>query len=472
MGICQGCFDKQRQIDLLKQEVESLRRKLRYRTQQQQEGFFGSSTPSAKRPVKPNAETPAEAKPKGARRGHKGGGRPTFEEGEADSVVDVPVLTTCCPHCGSEELSDYVADSRSLLESAPVKAKRVVQKLHGKRCARCGHRVVAKAKGVLPKNLLGNQVLTNAAVMHYEHGIPMARVAEQLGLNEGTLVQALQRLARLLARVPEQLVLEYRKAPAKHADETPWRTSGQNGYAWLFATEALSLFYYRETRSAVVPRAVFGDQPLDGVLVVDRYAAYNKVPCRIQYCLAHLLREVQDLEKEKPDSPEVRTFVSTLASLLATAMALRNQPISDDEYYRRAAELERLIRGTAEAPAKDFGIRRIQDIFRDNEERLYHWVRDRRVPAENNRAERDLRPTVIARKVSFGSQSPQGAQTRSILTSVLHTMRKRGIDTVTSLCEALGTLAENIDQDPYPLLFRTPAPGVSTQDPPASPQPE
>ena len=127
------------------------------------------------------------------------------------------MLTTCCPHCGSEELSDYVADSRSLLESAPVKAKRVVQKLHGKR------------------------------------------------------------LARLLARVPEQLVLEYRQAPAKHADETPWRTNGQNGYAWLFATETLSLFYYRETRSAVVPRAVFGDQPLYGVLVVDRYAAYNRL---------------------------------------------------------------------------------------------------------------------------------------------------------------------------------------------------
>jgi hypothetical protein len=48
-------------------------------------------------------------------------------------------------------------------------------------------------------------------------------------------------------------------------------------------------------------------------------------------------------------------------------------------------------------------------------------------------------------------------------------MRKRGIDTVTSLCEALDTLAENIDQDPYPLLFRTPAPGVSTQDPPGVP---
>jgi len=46
------------------------------------------------------------------------------------------------------------------------------------------------------------------------------------------------------------------------------------------------------------------------------------------------------------------------------------------------------------------------------------------VPADNNRAERELRPLVIARKVSFGSQSDAGAQTREILMTVLHTLKK------------------------------------------------
>ena len=57
--------------------------------------------------------------------------------------------------------------------------------------------------------------------------------------------------------------------------------------------------------------------------------------------------------------------------------------------------------------------------------RLYHWVLDRRVPAENNYVERELRPTVIARKVSFGSQSENGATTRSVLMTILHTAAKR-----------------------------------------------
>jgi len=67
----------------------------------------------------------------------------------------------------------------------------------------------------------------------------------------------------------------------------------------------------------------------------------------------------------------------------------------------------------------------MQDLFTVNTHRLYHWVQDRRVPPDNNLAERDLRPTVIARKVSFGSSSDAGARTRSVLMSVLHTLNKR-----------------------------------------------
>ncbi|MFB3902927.1 MAG: transposase [Acidobacteriota bacterium] len=71
---------------------------------------------------------------------------------------------------------------------------------------------------------------------------------------------------------------------------------------------------------------------------------------------------------------------------------------------------------------------------------------ERRVPAHNNRAERELRPTVIARKVSFGSSSDAGAQTRSILMSVLHTLNKnRGQKTLESV---VASLLDRIAQDP------------------------
>jgi len=120
----------------------------------------------------------------------------------------------------------------------------------------------------------------------------------------------------------DKLIEGYRQSPVKHAAETSWRTDGHNGYAWLFCASRTSLFRFRKTRSASVAREVFGGEALPGVLVVDRYNGYNKAPCHIQYCYAHLLREVKDLEKEFADDREVQTFVSSFAPLLAQAMKL------------------------------------------------------------------------------------------------------------------------------------------------------
>jgi hypothetical protein len=306
---------------------------------------------------------------------------------------------------------------------------------------------------VLPHSLYGNQLVAQAATMHYLHGVPLGRVGEQIGVEPGALVGVFHRLAALLDGIPQKLIRQYRQAPAKHADETGWRTDGKNGYAWLFATDAISIFQFKKTRSGEVAQAVLGRKRLPGVLVVDRYAGYNKSPSKIQYCYTHLLRETEDLEKESPDSTEVKAFVSTLAPLLALAMKLRTQPISDARFYAKAADVKAKILDAVNHPAHHFGIQRIQNIFRENKERMYHWAADRRVPADNNLAERDLRPTVIARKTSFGSQSDAGALTRSILMTVLHTLRKQGADPTDRLKTALDKLAQDISQDPGPLLL-------------------
>jgi transposase len=120
---------------------------------------------------------------------------------------------------------------------------------------------------------------------------------------------------------------------------------------------------------------------------------------------------VEDLEKEFPDNGEIKAFVEVMAPLLSTAMSLRGLPISDDKFYKQAAEIRANIIDVVHSPARHSAIRRIQEIFHEKEARLYHWASDRRIPPDNNLAERDLRPTVIARKVSFGSQSDAGAQT-------------------------------------------------------------
>ena len=452
-SFCEGCFEKQQRIDQLTQENERLKRALNYQQRREKEGFFGSSTPSSQVPVKANASQDQQKKKRGAKPGHKGYGRKRFDKAEADQVVEMePDVGETCPDCGGA-LQHKGTKNRMVVESSPVKARRVLYRLPGKYCPRCKRTFTCNAPSVLPKSLYGNQLIAQAATMHYLHGIPMGRVCEQIGIEPGALVQIFHRLAGLFARAPQKLIEQYRQSPVKHADETGWRTDGKNGYARLFATDTISIFQFKKTRSGEVAQAVLGRKRLPGVLVVDRYAGYNKSPCKIQYCYSHLLRELEDLEKEFPDATEVKAFVSTLAPLLALAMNLRTQPITDAQFYAQAADVKAQILDAVNHPAHHFGIQRIQNIFREHKKRMYHWAEDRRVPADNNLAERDLRPTVIARKTSFGSQSDAGARTRGILMTVLHTFRKQGGDPTDRLKTALDKLAKDISQDPFPLLL-------------------
>lgn len=357
-----------------------------------------------------------------------------------------------CPYCGGP-LDPKGSKTRTIIDIEPVRKEVIRYELEQRDCGRCHRTFTARPAGVFPKGFFGNRLLTYVAVEHYLHGTTMGRLSAQLGVGQGSLWSALHQVAGRLASVPQRLLLEYRRSPVKHADETGWRTDGRNGYAWLFGTERISLFRFRQSRSASVAAEVFGASRLPGVLLVDRYNGYNRMPCAIQYCYAHLLREVQDLAKEFPEVDEVLRFVASFAPLLAEAMQLRAQGLNLPEFRQRAFDLKLEIKMLVHSPAQHPGIQKIQDIFRRKASRLYHWAKSPAIPADNNRAERDLRPLVIARKISFGSQSEKGARTREILMSVLHTLRKRTDDVFEAFHHTLDMLAENENSDPYELLF-------------------
>jgi len=452
-AFCEGCLEKQRRIDALLAENQRLKGQLRYRERQATEGFFGSSTPSAHRPVKANSAPEQLGRKGGAPPGHAGHGRAAFDATTAARVIDVPVAPRC-PACGGA-LEAKGARPRSVLDIAPPHPEPLLYRLHRGYCPRCRRAVQAPAPAVLPQALFGNELTAHLVLLHYGHGVPLGRLCAQMGLALGSVIDMLHRLAGLFAPVLPKLVEEYRAAPVRHADETGWRTDGHAGFAWLFCTPSLSLFLFRASRAAAIPQEVLGEQALAGTLVVDRYSGYNRAPCALQYCYAHLLREVQDLGKAFPDSAEVGAFTATLGPLLAAAMRLPRQPLPDPAYYPAAAELQAQIEAVVEQPAQHLGIRQLQDIFREHPDRLYHWVTDRAVPPDNNRCERELRPTVIARKVSFGSQSDAGAKTREILMSVLHTLRKRRADAQAHFKWTLDQLATDPQRDPFALLFRS-----------------
>ena len=440
---------KQQETDHLREENARLKARLRYQERTAKEGLFGSSTPSSKVPVKPSA--PADSAPRfgGAKPGHVGHGRRTIPLEQADRVERVCVPERC-PQCG-RLLQTKGTQSRTVIDVHPLRRHTVCYQLEQKYCSYCCKLVRASAPGVLPRALLSNRLLAHVAVQHYVYGVTLGQLENQLDVGYGTLLGALHQLARLLEPACERLVQDYRQAPVRHADETGWRTDGRNGYAWLFNTETISIFRFRQSRSGQVALQVFGTKGLRGVLVVDRYHGYNRAPCALQYCYAHLLRDVQDLEKEFPEHPEIQNFVSTFAPLLARAIQLRSLKLTREQFLRQADQTQQEILALVQAPAQHPGIQKIQDIFRRQKQRLFHWTKSPKIPADNNRAERELRPLVIARKISFGSQSETGARTRETLMTVLHTLRKRTANVTAAFEQASNGLSDQ-KMEPYAAL--------------------
>jgi len=451
VAYCIGCLKKQKKIKELEEEIARLKYKLCHQRRTAKEGFFGSSTPSSKVPVKPNSSTKHQRNRGGGKPGHKGHGRSSICEQDADDVERV-AIDNVCPDCGNA-LEEKGTRARTVIDCQPVKMRKIVYHLQRKRCPKCKKVISAKPPGVLAKCLYSNRLLAYVAVQHYIYGNTLGQIEKQTGIGYSSLIDAMHQLARRLKDVPESLIQVYRDSPLKHADETGWRTDGQNGYAWLFCTPDVSIFRFRRTRSGSVAREVFGPKPLPGVLVVDRYNGYNKMPCSIQYCYAHLLRTVKDLEEDFPENTEIASFVEALAPQLANAISLRTLDITDRQFKHQAAKIKDAIIDITNRQARHPAIQNVQDIFRQRAQRLFHWAENRNIPADNNRAERELRPLVIARKISFGSQSDAGARTREILMTVLHTLKKKTGDVTSAFKSALDKLAEQHDVDLYQAIF-------------------
>lgn len=416
---------------------------------------FGSSTPSSKIPVKPNSDEESRRRRGGRQKGYAGIGRASFDGTEPGlRESDAWPGEETCPDCGCP-LVEVSEKGRSFQDTDAATAHKCLVHVHRRMCPRCRRTYAGRPPGVLPRAGLGNRLGAQAIWDMTVAGIPMRRLARRLGIKYGSLKSFVSYAAHVLEPATDRLLEEFRAALVKHADETTWRCDGRNGYVWGFFTLLVALYRFRQTRSADVPREVFGEGPHVGVLDVDRYSAYPAAwHGRLQYCFEHLKRRCQDiLEAGVADVPSRRALEEML-DCLRRAMRLR-RTASADAYGPESRALRDRMMGLAATKIADGAADGFLDIFREHPERLFQWVDHPEVPAENNFAERGVRPLVLARKSCFGSQSEKGLRTRETLTSVMHTLALRHDDPVEVLRKGFDAYARNPTANIADILFPT-----------------
>ncbi len=126
--------------------------------------------------------------------------------------------------------------------------------------------------------------------------------------------------------IHQDLIEKIRVANLVHADETHWREDGKNCWLWYAGNESLVVFRIDPSRSSEAAKSLLGEK-LDGLLVIDAYAAYAAIDCAggRQSCLAHILRKSKDIGEElalmdAADAPSVR-FCQSLVCLFKEACA-------------------------------------------------------------------------------------------------------------------------------------------------------
>ena len=195
---------------------------------------------------------------------------------------------------------------------------------------------------------------------------------------------------------------------------------------------------------------VLGDE-FAGVLVSDFYAAYHHYDGPKQCCWAHLLRDVHDLRVLCPDDLPLVQWSEAVQQLYQQAKAFTHPSEQRSEQQRRTAQLalERrllpLCRPYRDDPASAQArlCRRmenhIKSLPRTRCGELFVFVAHPEVPPDNNAAERSLRPVVVSRKISGGTRSSQGTETKMALASIFGTWRAQGSNVLTACRQLLAS---------------------------------
>jgi len=410
--------------------------------------------------VKAKTPQPTTKRPRRKRAAIHNRGRQRLAPEQVTQTVAHAVET--CPHCATALTGGWAKRRVQVIDLPPPAPVEVTEHvLLTRRCPGCRALVAPPppglADGRIGQSRFGPRLVAAITVMHTSERLPLeqitARLAREHGLHlsRGGVV-GLLRLAAQRAKPQYQALREaVRQSAVVCGDETGWRESGQHGYIWTFTTPTIRYFHHDQSRGGHVPDGVLGAH-FSGVLVTDFYAAYDHLPGLHQRCWAHLWRDIEDLAAQSPDDQALAAWVAQLHTIWKKATGPRPAKEQGNAQPARRARLararryqEQVLALCPETLGADQPHATLAKRLRRYSDELFTFVRDPAVPATNNLAERSLRSLVTARKISGGSRSGEGTETRMILASFLGTALVRNQDPLIA-CRQL--LAAPVAQSP------------------------
>jgi transposase len=453
-----------------------------------QQQLFGRKTETAAATESavppPNPAEPPPRRPRGQQRGRPGPKRRDYSHLPADDEDhELPPEQCRCSRCG-QPFADFPGTEDSILLEVEVRAHRRVirRRRYRPTCSCAAHPGIVTAPPpprLIPKSLLGVSIWVTLLLDRYLFYRPTYRLLADwstygLDLSLGTVTDGLRRLVPLFEPVYEALVRHSQGQALWHADETRWLVFvsiegkvGSRWYLWVFHSAEVVVFVLAAGRSHELPEEHFGPVEGRGILVVDRYKAYQAIDkvksglIVLAFCWAHVRRDFLTLARSWPDQEgwaldwveqigrlyhlnDERLKVRQDAAALAVADgALRAAVTSFGERGQRE------LREANLPPARQKVLERLGDHWTG----LTVFVEHPEVPMDNNTAERSERGPVLGRKNYYGSGSVWSGQLAAMQFSLFQTLCVWDLNPrlwltayLTACAEAGGRAPENVDR--------------------------
>jgi transposase len=352
-------------------------------------------------------------------------------------IVDHRLLT--CPDCHLRLGGISLSRTREVLdvpEPPPIEVRH--HRIYKGWCAGCQKWHEAPVdfhEQVVGQGRIGVRLASLIATLRTVMRLPIRQIQAYLltlhgvTISSGEIVELLHRIKAQMQPHLAALKMQIRASPAIQADETGWREDGLNGYIWAVSTPSIRYYEYHHSRGGEVVKELIGED-FGGVLGSDFYAGYNIHQGLHQRCWVHFLRDVHELKEKHPHDEPLLRWAKSLKAIYDEAVTwVADGP--DPNTSPRQQSLARVAQQHAfeqrlwqlcapyvnSCTPMQTLCKRVEKFLPE----LFVFVAIPGVPAHNNLAERSVRPLVVARKISGGSRSPKGSDTRMGLASLFGT---------------------------------------------------
>ena len=428
-------------------------------------------------------EKARSGRPRGQQHGAPGHGRTQRPGLDERSEEHNPPPDVCvCGRCG-QPYAPNGAEESTLVEIEVKAHKRVIRRPRWRRTCECASSPMEVSAPpvprLFPRTLYGTSFWARFLFEHCACFRPVHRVAawfssQGLTVSPGTLADSLKRFVPLFEPVAHAILAHQNKAALCHADETGWRVQELRGQdrssrAWLWTSVSSDAvcFHIDPSRSAEAAHKLFGEALLGTVIVCDRDSAYKRLVrllgglVILAFCWSHVRRDFIDCAAGQVDLTDwCPGWIERIAGIYRLNEARlehcdsglkRPAPAFDAAQTALKEALDALFaeaqRELVALPDEAREGKALRSLL-NHRDGLSAFVDRPQVPMDNNLAERVLRGPVIGRRLSFGSNSEDGARFTAIVYSVAGTLSMNGIDVLRWLEAWLDACAKNGRQPP------------------------